>query len=291
MLRDPPHADGKLANAGDATEMQLHIRHETLYRYGEPVKRSVQNLRLTPRSDPVQRVLSWNIAAPGRQSAQIDAYGNVVHLLTLDEPHREIRINVTGVVETQDEGSILPQEGRLSPLAYLAPTMLTRADEAIVSFVHECNPSQDHHDPRSALTKLAAAVCNAVDYQQGATDVHDSAVNAFARGRGVCQDQAHVFIACCRTAGIPARYVSGYVYTGKEGDVASHAWVDAWLAREQCWMSIDVTHGTPTGANHCRLAVGRDYLDACPVRGVRRGGGSEQMEVLVRVAPVAQQSQ
>ena len=86
--------------------MQLHIRHETLYRYGEPVKRSVQNLRLTPRREPIQRALSWNIAAPGRQHAQIDAYGNVVHLLTLDEPHREIRIVVNGVVETEDaEGS------------------------------------------------------------------------------------------------------------------------------------------------------------------------------------------
>jgi transglutaminase-like putative cysteine protease len=275
--------------------MQLHIRHETLYRYGEPVKRSVQNLRLTPRPDPVQRVLSWNIAAPGRQSAQIDAYGNVVHLLTLDEPHREIRINVTGVVETLDETALVPAEGRLSPLAYLAPTALTRADEAINDFVQQRAPKKERADQRTALTKLAAEVSNIVAYQQGATDVHESAVSAFARGRGVCQDQAHVFIACCRSAGIPARYVSGYYYTGKDGDVASHAWVDAWLGREQCWVSIDVTHGTTAGARHCRLAVGRDYLDACPVRGVRRGGGSEQMEVMVRVAaasaPAQQQQQ
>ncbi len=79
--------------------MQLHIRHETFYRYGEPVKRSVQNLRLTPRRDPMQRALSWNIATPGRCRSQVDAYGNIVHLLTLDEPHREIRIVVNGVVE------------------------------------------------------------------------------------------------------------------------------------------------------------------------------------------------
>ena len=269
--------------------MQLHIRHETLYRYGEPVKRSVQYLRLTPRPDPVQRVLSWKIAAPGRQSQQIDAYGNVLHLLTLDEPHREIRINVSGVVETQEDSCMVPQEGRLSPLAYLAPTALTRADEALVQFVHDHSPNRDKQDPRGGLTRLAADVCKAVSYQQGATDVHDSAVNAFARGRGVCQDQAHVFIACCRSAGIPARYVSGYLYSGKEGDVASHAWVDAWLGREQSWMSIDVTHAVPTDAKHCRLAVGRDYLDACPVRGVRNGGGSEQMEVLVRVAAQATQ--
>jgi transglutaminase-like putative cysteine protease len=236
-------------------------------------------------------VLSWHIAAPGRQSAQIDAYGNVVHLLTLDEPHREIRINVSGVVETQEEGSIVPEEGRLSPLAYLAPTALTRADEAITAFVDGRAAHKGHPDHRLLLNKLAAEVCEVVSYEQGATEVHDSAVTAFARGRGVCQDQAHVFIACCRLAGIPARYVSGYVYTGKDGDVASHAWVDAWLAHEKYWMSIDVTHGTLAGAKHCRLAVGRDYLDACPVRGVRRGGGSEQMEVQVRVAATQQSQQ
>lgn len=268
--------------------MQLHIRHETLHRYGEPVKRSVQNLRLTPRRDPVQRALNWNINAPGRQHEQIDAYGNVVHLLTLDEPHREIRIIVNGVVETQDhEGAPLPDEGRLSPLAYLAETSLTRADEAINLFAAQRLARTG--DRQSSLLTLADAVCDSMKYETGATDVHESAARAFARGKGVCQDHAHVFIACCRTAGIPARYVSGYVYTGKNGEVASHAWVDAWLGREQGWMPIDVTHRSLVGGKHCRLAVGRDYLDACPVRGVRRGGGPEEMQVAVTVAASAQQ--
>jgi len=269
--------------------MQLHIRHETLYRYGEPVKRSVQNLRLTPRREPIQRALSWNIAAPGRQHAQIDAYGNVVHLLTLDEPHREIRIVVNGVVETEDaEGIVLPDEGKLSPLAYVAETGLTRADEAIMRFAAERFALNG--DRQQALMKLAAAVCEVIQYEKGATDVHESAAKAFARGKGVCQDHAHVFIACCRTAGIPARYVSGYFYTGKDGEIASHAWVDVWLGRDQGgWMSIDVTHRTFVGGKHCRLAVGRDYMDACPVRGVRRGGGAEEMHVAVSVATSAQQ--
>ena len=270
--------------------MQLHIRHETVYRYGEPVKRSVQNLRLTPRRDPVQRALSWTISAPGRQHEQIDAYGNVVHLLTLDEPHREIRIVVQGVVETMDaEAGPLPNDGKLSPLTYLAETSLTRPDAAIQSFATGNMPRSG--DRRAALMKLAEAVGEAVHYERGATDVHASAVNAFSRGKGVCQDHAHVFIACCRAGGIPARYVSGYVYTGKDGEVASHAWVDAWLGPEQGWIPIDVTHRTLAGSRHCRLAVGRDYLDACPVRGVRRGGGPEEMEVAVVVAASAQQQQ
>jgi transglutaminase-like putative cysteine protease len=270
--------------------MQLHIRHETLYRYGEPVKRSVQNLRLTPRRETVQRTLSWNIAAPGRQHPQIDAYGNVVHLLTLDEPHREIRIVVSGIVETEDgEGRVLPDEGKLSPLAYLAATSLTRADEALLKFAARTVPAING-DRSAHLMKLAESVCTAIQYEPGATGVHESAAHAFARGKGVCQDHAHVFIACCRASAIPARYVSGYLYTGKDGEVASHAWVDAWMGQDQGgWLSIDVTHRVLANGKHCRLAVGRDYMDACPVRGVRRGGGAEQMYVAVSVATSAQQ--
>ena len=144
-------------------------------------------------------------------------------------------------------------------------------------------------DRKSDLMKLANAVSDIIHYEKGVTDVHESAARAFARGKGVCQDHAHIFIACCRTSGIPARYVSGYLYTGKDGEVASHAWVDAWLGADQGWMPIDVTHGTLVGDKYCRLAVGRDYLDACPVRGVRRGGGAEEMQVAVMVASSAQQ--
>ena len=112
---------------------------------------------------------------------------------------------------------------------------------------------------------------------------------AFARGQGVCQDQAHVFIACCRAAGIPARYVSGYLCGVDGGESASHAWVDAWLEDAQGWLGIDVTHLEPMGPKHCRLAVGRDYLDAAPVRGVRRGGGREVMNVSVTATASAGQ--
>lgn len=267
--------------------MHLHIRHETTYRYGEPVKRSVQNLRLTPRRDPMQRELHWSISAPGRQNTQIDAHGNVVHLLTLDEPHREIRIIVNGVVETLDHETALPEQGQLAPLTYLAETPLTRPDATIRNFAARYLQGSDELYRR--LLRLAEAVCETVEYESGATEVHESAAESFNRGKGVCQDHAHIFIACCRSVGIPARYVSGYFYTGESGRVASHAWVDVWLEPERGWRSIDVTHRTGAYARYCRLAVGRDYLDACPVRGVRRGGGSEDMQVSVIVAASAQQ--
>jgi transglutaminase-like putative cysteine protease len=268
--------------------MQMHIRHETRYRYERPVKYSVQSLHLTPRRDLSQRALTWNITAPGRRLEQVDAYGNISHLLTIEEPHREIQIVVHGVVETADtEGR--QDDGALSPLAYLAPTKLTSPNEELKAFAQ--STLQALTDPRARAQALADAVFSAVKYKSGISDVADSAAVAFKSGEGVCQDHAHVYIASARSVGMPARYVSGYLYTGDQSDAASHAWVDVWLGAEVGWQSIDVTHKRPAVRTYCRLAVGRDYLDAAPVRGVRQGGGGEKMEANVMVAESAQQQQ
>lgn len=268
--------------------MQLHIRHETRYRYERPVKYSVQSLHLTPRRDLSQRALTWNITAPGRRLEQIDAYGNISHLLTIEEPHREITIMVRGVVETADiEGR--QDDGALSPLAYLAPTLLTAPTDDLRAFAH--NALESITEPRARAQALAEAVFGAVRYKPGISDVQDSAAVAFKSGEGVCQDHAHVYIASARAVGMPARYVSGYIFTGDANDAASHAWVDVWLGPEIGWQSMDVTHKRPAVRTYCRLAVGRDYLDAAPVRGVRQGGGGEKMEATVLVAESAQQQQ
>jgi transglutaminase-like putative cysteine protease len=268
--------------------MQLHIRHETTYHYERPVKYSVQSLRLTPRRDPSQRALAWTISAPGRRLEQIDAHGNISHLLTIDEPHRDIRIVVQGVVETADtEGR--HDDGMLSPLAYLAPTPLTTSNEALRAFAQGI--AAQASDPRARAFALADAVFAAVRYRPGASDVQDAAAVAFERGEGVCQDHAHVYLASARAIGMPARYVSGYLYTGDAQHAASHAWVDVWLGADSGWQSVDVTHQCAAVRNYCRLAVGRDYLDAAPVRGVRQGGGGEKMDATVLVANSAQQQQ
>ena len=268
--------------------MQMHIRHETRYRYDRPVKYSVQSLHLTPRRDWNQRALSWTITAPGRRLEQIDAYGNISHLLTIEEPHREIQIVVRGVVETADQES-RQDDGALSPLAYLASTQLTKPDDALRAFAQSA--LQAHTDPKARAQALADAVFGAVRYKSGTSDVRDSAAEAFRSGEGVCQDHAHVFITAARAVGMPARYVSGYLYTGDASDAASHAWADVWLGVELGWQSMDVTHKRPAVRTYCRLAVGRDYLDAAPVRGVRQGGGGEKMEANVLVAESAQQQQ
>ncbi len=263
--------------------MLLNIRHETRYTYEEPVSYSIQALKLTPRADPGQRVLGWRVLSPGDRLEQVDPFGNLTQIVTLETPHRALRIVVEGTVEVDTDGATVPTDcGTLSPLAYLAPTPLTRPDAALRELA-ERHLGRHPAAPR-ALMDLVSGIRAAVAYQPGSTDVTHSAAEALDLGVGVCQDQAHVLVACCRAAGIPARYVSGYFHGNDPGEVASHAWADVWLGPGLGWHSLDVTHAEQAGTRHCRLAVGRDYLDAAPVRGVRRGGGKESMTVTVRVS-------
>lgn len=265
--------------------MLLHIRHETCYHYDQPVQYSIQALRLTPRREAGLRLREWRISAPGRRREQTDAYGNTSHVLTLDQPHDEVRILAEGWVETDDAcGAWIDEESALPVLAYLQETPLTRADAELRTLAAANLGSPDFE---AALAALMEAVESRIEYRPGVTDVACTAAEALAHGVGVCQDHAHVMIACCRAAGIPARYVSGYLYTGDAGHLASHAWIDAWNG--QRWLSCDATHRRFAGPAYCRLAVGRDYLDACPVRGVRHGGGGEAMSALVCVQNQQQQ--
>jgi transglutaminase-like putative cysteine protease len=139
------------------------------------------------------------------------------------------------------------------------------------------------------LLRLATHIAGAVAYRSGATTVATTAADAVALGAGVCQDHAHIFLACCHAHGIPARYVSGYIDPESTGHAASHAWVDAWAEDDDYtgWVSIDVTHERPMTEAYCRLAIGRDYESAAPVRGMRRGGGVETMRVEAQIVPLA----
>ncbi len=268
--------------------MLLHVRHETVYSYADTVRYTIQALRLTPRREARQRVVSWSIEAPGRRIEQMDAHGNIVHYLTYEAPHRELRLLVSGVVETDETtGQPNSHPRQLSPLAYRIASPLTAVDADLSRFAADALSGND--DLRNRLLRGAKAVAAAVAYRPGATQVSDTAVSVFQQREGVCQDQTHVFIACCRALGLPARYVSGYLYAGEEGGVASHAWAEVWLDDIGQWWGLDITHAIPVAGTHCRLAVGRDYLDAAPVRGMRRGGGQERMQVSVLVTDSSQQ--
>ena len=259
--------------------MLLNIQHQTVCRYARPVAYSIQQLRLTPRIETSQRAVQWQISAPGRQRRLTDAYGNVGHVLTLNEPHEEISIVVSGTVETAEEGGHLLGDAvtGVAPLAYLAETPLTTADEAVRALAR---PALGHIPVRLfALGELMLAIRDRVDHYPAAAG---SAAEALVVGGGTANDHAHLFIACCRAYGIPARFVSGYFGTADEREPAAHAWADAWI-EPYGWVSFDVTHGRLAGREYCRLAVGRDYLDACPVRGAHTGSAPQEITVRVKV--------
>lgn len=270
--------------------MKHLIKHVTRYRYTAPVTYTIQTLRLTPRAEDHQRALRWHIAAPGPLEEQVDAYGNITHTLTLNRPHNEIEIRVTGQIEIDplDQGRVRGEESRLPLHAYCVPTPLTRCDENILALAREAAPG-GLKTPGDLLA-LAEAICDRVVYEPGITDVTTAASEVLALGHGVCQDHAHLFLACVRGLGVPARYVSGYHYTcgGDPDAAASHAWADVWLS-DQGWVSVDVTNRMLASDGHCRLAVARDYDSASPVRGVRNGGGEESLSVSVQVQLARQQ--
>jgi transglutaminase-like putative cysteine protease len=263
--------------------MRFAIVHRTVYRYAAPVHATVQSLRLTPRAEAHQRPLRWKLNAPGDLTMTRDAYGNIVHLLSLHEPHVELTIEVHGEIEVDPlrEGRLDDEQG-LPPLAYCAETPLTAADARVRDFT----AARLRAATPAALLDFALAIGEEVVYARGTTHVATTASRALEQGSGVCQDHAHVFVAGCRAAGIPARYVSGYYYTTQTPHAASHAWADAYLTGHG-WISIDITHRCFASDALCRLAVGRDYDSACPVRGVRVGGADESMEVRVDMQPLA----
>lgn len=253
--------------------MRLTVDHLTHYRYDHEVKFSTQYLRLTPQNTQRQQILEWSLALPEQATLGTDGFGNLQHVLTLDSPHQMIAIRATGTVDIADQiDNMLDDCGPLSPLVFLRSTALTEPDAGICSFAARYYRPQA---PAESLTQLMGELRLRMPYTPGATQVWDSAAHVFAAGHGVCQDHSHVFLACCRSLHIPARYVSGYIYSEDTQHVAMHAWVEVWL--EKHWMSFDITNNTCNPNQHLKLAVGFDYLDACPVRGSRVGGGWEEM--------------
>ncbi|AXL49015.1 transglutaminase [Paraburkholderia caffeinilytica] len=275
--------------------MYLTIRHDTSYRYEATVHYSIQQLRLTPASGASQVVRRWSIDAPGKLDATFDAYGNVLHTLVINKPHGEIRLHVAGEVDTipLKDGHLPDAVGPIPLEHFTCSTRLTEADAAI----RELAGSVPSLATSGNLIALSEQIVQRVKYNPGTAEVTSTAAQALALGNGVCQDHAHLMLACCRVRGIPARYVSGYIEPGEgrsEGGPlggehgASHAWVDVWLDGKG-WISVDVTHAAFASEIYCRLAVARDYEAAAPVRGRRIGGLEEELKVSVTVS--AQQPQ
>ena len=269
--------------------MRVAISHETVYRYATPAEYSIQYLRLTPLSGIHQRVLHWKLTAPVPLVPWTDAFGNTAHVLVMDRAHDEIRVHAVGEVEIADGGKPLLSDGEPhAPELYLRETKLTEASAPVRAFAQKFLAGFAA-SRSNGLEALMMGIRDVVDYKPGVTHVATSASQALGAGAGVCQDHAHVFVSCCRALGVPARYVSGYLCTDGVGDanMASHAWAEAWVDGAG-WLSFDVANRISNAKAHVRVAVGLDYLDAAPVRGVRKGGQGEELDVEVLVGDARQ---
>jgi transglutaminase-like putative cysteine protease len=268
--------------------MLLSIEHHTRYAYSDTVNYTIQQLRLTPQNGFGQHVKRWDIKVAGALHPTEDAYGNSTHTLVVDTPHEEILIVAMGEVETGIE--VISQHQNLPLAIYLRDTPLTTHNEAMRNFAAQFKT--DVYAQSAALETMMHKLLERVTYLTGATQVTTSAIEAFNLGQGVCQDHAHIFIACCRSIGLPARYVSGYLFTADGSLMQTHAWADVYLTNGG-WQSYDVSNGCRAGETHVRLATGLDYRSASPVAGMRSGGGVEGMASSVIVnqtgVPISQQ--
>ena len=275
--------------------MKLQIQHTTTYRYSQPLLYTVQTLHLWPVSSACQAVESWDLRVPGALYRQPDIEGNRVHsfsrLARPEQALHELRITAQGVVSTRGVAEFTDPDGGPPPGLYRRPTPLAEPHPRMALWAVQTLPALMAARARGEapsvadLLALTNAVADKVRYRKGETGVDTTALEAFDWELGVCQDQAHVMVAVCRSIGLPARYVSGYFHAADEPELASHAWVDVCLDEGQRrWISLDVTHRCPTDERHVRLAAASDYAACLPVRGLRRGGGDEQMSVQVRIS-------
>jgi transglutaminase-like putative cysteine protease len=284
--------------------MFYSVRHVTRFRYASPIRESVMELRMQPRSEGHQMLRSFQITTNPR--AQLYAYtdylGNAVYHFNVLRDHDELRIEAQAVVELANIRPV-PQAadalewGRYN--AYnlsddqfdlLEPSIFAQTTPALRDFIAAHDLAKPAGDPLTALKALSTAIHDAFEYKAGVTDASSPIDVALKERRGVCQDFSHIMIAVARSWGIPSRYVSGYLAQGRgrdrSGDDATHAWVEAYLP-SLGWIGFDPTNDILAAERHIRAAVGRDYADVPPTRGTFKGGAESELAIAVAVEPTA----
>lgn len=285
--------------------MEFEITHVTNYTYGHPAAEAYGEARLTPPNLQSQKVVSHRLAISPKTntSTYVDHYGNTVHFFSL--PYRHKRLSVTNqiVVETRPverpAGALeLPiQEVRqifssalTDVFDFLQPTEIVEIGREAVQwarrYLHGGTPLGE------GLQRLCEAIHDSFDYKKGATDNRTALSAIWREKKGVCQDFAHVGLSILRTAGLPARYVCGYIETDPPkprngarekaltGAVATHAWIEV-LAPGMTWVAIDPTNRQWCNERYVAVAFGRDFRDATPLRGTFKGSGGQTMNVKV----------
>ncbi len=256
--------------------MKLMVNHQTHYSYSMDVLSSIQYIKMTPMQNQHQRVEHWHVSVPGQKQIMKDAFGNTWMTSTQRQPYQHLTIMAQGIIELNTDLDVGMQDN-LHPMLFLQPTPTTACNSEMKAFA-------DHHVQglnRQSLIGLAAAILDHVPYISNSSSVQSSAIDAFQSRQGVCQDHSHIFIAMCKYLGLPARYVSGYLYAQNVSHLASHAWAEVFI--DQAWYCFDVSNQLFTPSVHVYVANGRDYWDVAPVRGVRDKGGVESMHSIVQV--------
>ncbi|HEV7985551.1 MAG TPA: transglutaminase family protein [Steroidobacteraceae bacterium] len=297
------------------------VRHETCYRYGREVAHSHQLLHLTPRDCARQQCLEHRLLIepqPAVRSEHVDAFGNRVTRVELDRPHDQLSVLADMVVsleaapeppldegegwETVRDGLSYQAEPSapewLEAMRFRGESPFVRIKRLFSDFARDCLA------PKRSVLEVAACLMSKVHaeftYAPGETEIATPLLEVFHKRRGVCQDYAHFMIACLRSAGLAARYVSGYLRThALEGESessaddllgadASHAWV-AVFAPPLGWIEFDPTNNVRVRQEHVMLGWGRDFGDVSPLRGVILGGGSHALSVRVAVQALSVQ--
>jgi transglutaminase-like putative cysteine protease len=281
----------------------LEVRHVTRYQYDEPVRESVMELWMQPQKRADQRLISFELDLdPAAQLfSYADSFGNAVYHFDIPQPHQRLTIVARSAVETEEHAP-LPEaldRGEWDRLRsdfvrgehfdFLHAHGFTGATEALAGFIAETkiDDLRARQDPLNALKALNTLLYEAFAYEAGVTRADSPIDDVLQARRGVCQDFAHVMIAICRGWGVPARYVSGYLFTDrKAGDRsdpdATHAWVEVFLPSLR-WVGFDPTNNIAAGERHIACAVGRDYSDVPPSRGVYKGEAESELAVGVTV--------
>lgn len=271
---------------------RLAIRHSTAYCYADAPHFLAQVARLTPCEGSGQRLLHWQVSDESGVVPTVyrDGFGNLCHLFGNVPPGATRSIVAEGLVETAgadaSEWDRIARKEPLAPAYFLRPTARTESTAELRAFaraVRDELPAASRGDARDEGLRLAERICEQIAHQAGTTTVETRADEAFAARAGVCQDRTHLLLVMARELGHPARYVSGYWYGAAVEDAgAMHAWAELWHENEG-WLAIDPSNGGETTPAHVRVAIGLDYVDAAPLRGVRRGGVGESLSVSVSV--------
>jgi transglutaminase-like putative cysteine protease len=287
--------------------VHYRVTHTTTYAYEELVSICHNEMRLEPRSAPRQQCVATALAiepTPAVLATELDYFGNRASFFTLQEPHHRMLVTARSELELASVRPVKPastppwealrelirtQTTHEALSAYemsfdspLVPVEAAFAQYAALSFT----PGRPFLD---AVLDLTHRIHEDFEYRPGATSVGTPVAEVLKRRHGVCQDFAHVELACLRALGLPGRYVSGYLHTGNTADTerlvgadASHAWVSVWCG-DAGWIDVDPTNDLVTADQHLTLAWGRDYADVAPIKGVILGGGEHTVEVAVEV--------